>query len=183
MVPASDRCRVLSETLSSAAQRARAEVGAAFASSYWLGHHGNTCLSGLNLFTLVALRPAHSLSTLRSAPRGDERKTRYSDLAVFPLTGLNPGTSPGPHPLVSSNLVTHMTRSLHPLCATSGSLAAHAMFPGLRTQIRPSTPARGLRPCCCARDNQRALCGALAGEAWPLRVKDALRHRVRRAAP
>ena len=55
-------------------------VGAAFASSYWLGHHGNACLSGLDTFTLDALRPAHSLSTLRGVPRDTAtRKTRYRE--------------------------------------------------------------------------------------------------------
>src|SRR6185503_12521920 len=34
---------------------------------------------GSTSFTLVALRPAQSLSTLRPPPRGDRRKTRYCE--------------------------------------------------------------------------------------------------------
>lgn len=45
-------------------------------------------LSELNTFTLVALRPAQSLFTLRLPPRDGKRKTRYWDLMVFPQAGL-----------------------------------------------------------------------------------------------
>jgi hypothetical protein len=43
-------------------------------------------LTGLNTFTLAALRPAESLSTLRNSPRGESRKTRYTDLTVSDAT-------------------------------------------------------------------------------------------------
>lgn len=44
-----------------------------------LGHHGRCSLTGLDPFTHDALRPAHSLSTLRRLPRDSPRKTRYSE--------------------------------------------------------------------------------------------------------
>lgn len=120
VVSQSGRCQVLSETLSLAVQQGTlTDFDAAFASSYWLGHHGNGCLSGLDPFTLAALRPAHSLSTLRPAPRGTERKTRYNDLSVFPLTRLLSGTSPVRHSLVSNSFVTHMDLSIPPESAGS----------------------------------------------------------------
>ena len=45
-----------------------------------LGHHGRCSLTGLDPFTHDALRPAHSLSTLRSLPRDSPRKTRYGEV-------------------------------------------------------------------------------------------------------
>lgn len=76
---------------------------AAFAAAYLLGHHGNGCFSGLDTFTLDALRPARSLSTLRGLPRDSAaRKTRYREgsarsqyetapgLSLFPRAGLSP---------------------------------------------------------------------------------------------
>ena len=75
---------------------------AAFAAVDLLGHHGKTCLTGLDPFTHDALRPAHSLSTLRRLPRDSPRKTRYREglrgsqhmalpaSSLFPRTGLTP---------------------------------------------------------------------------------------------
>ena len=55
-------------------------VDAAFAAACTLGHHGRSCLTGLDPFTLEALWPPHSLSTLRGRPRDRAaRKTRYPE--------------------------------------------------------------------------------------------------------
>src|SRR5262249_11693574 len=115
VVPKGRRCSARPGGLATAVLNwTRGPFDIAFASSYWLGHHGTACLSGLNPFTLDALRPAHSLSTLRGLPRDSStRKTRYSDLSVFPLTRLRPGF-PARHSLVSSSGVTHMMRILSP---------------------------------------------------------------------
>ncbi len=108
VVSNASRCTLSVRNSGAAPAGTRVAFDAAFASRYWLGHHGNNCLSGLDPFTLLALRPAHSLSTLRPTPRGARRKTRYYDLSVFPLTRLRPGSSPDRHPLVSCNFVTHI---------------------------------------------------------------------------
>ncbi len=50
-------------------------------------------LSGLDTFTLDALRPAQSLSTLNPAPRGATPKTRYRD-HVAPVALSRVGLSP-----------------------------------------------------------------------------------------
>lgn len=117
VVSNASRCTLSVRNSGAAPAGTRVAFDAAFASSYWLGHHGNKGLSGLDPFTLLALRPAHSLSTLRPAPRDARRKTRYNDLSVFPLTRLRPGSSPGRHPLVSCSFVTHtrmpLPRPLH----------------------------------------------------------------------
>ena len=78
-------------------------VDVAFAARYTLGHHVTNSLTGLDPFTHSALRPAHSLSTLRGRPRDRAaRKTRYRERlgrsqliadpasSLFPRTGLSP---------------------------------------------------------------------------------------------
>ena len=93
-------------------------------------------LSGLNTFTLFALRPAQSLSTLRDTPRDVPRKTRYCRapstctpvICTSRQTGLL-GSSPR-HPLASVNFVTHMGPFL-----TSWCMGCLCNFPNLNNAL------------------------------------------------
>ena len=128
-------------------------AGIAFASSYWLGHHGKIVCRGSIPFTLVALRPAQPLCTLRGPPRGGAaRNTRCRALMVT-RAGLKLGIAPNLHLLIVSNLVTHIGRKLPEF--------SHCRLPAValsfrRTNRRPPTAAGGgLRPW------QRAFCQAV----------------------
>jgi hypothetical protein len=95
---------------------------------------------GSTSFTLnFALRPAHSLSTLRGPPRsGAARKTRYREsaresqlkaappVALFPRTGLERVVATLPHPLAGDSLTSHIARASHTRTAGSPQRCASA---------------------------------------------------------
>ena len=101
---------------------------------------------GSTSFTLYfALRPAHSLSTLRGPPRdGTARKTRYREsarrsqpkaappVALFPRTGLEGRLTATSHPLADDSLTSHIP----------GDLAR--LRPRPRASGRPSRRGRSL---------------------------------------
>jgi hypothetical protein len=75
-----------------------------------LGHHGTGRLTGLDPFTHDALRPAHSLSTLRRLPRDSPRKTRYRE----GLRGSQPRAIPRFAPVSTDGTCTRWLMSALP---------------------------------------------------------------------
>ena len=104
-------------------------------------------------FTLnFALRPAHSLSTLRGPPRsGAARKTRYREsaresqlkaappVALFPRTGLERVVATLPHPLAGDSLTSHIAAIVSHFRRVAGVAGARHGF-GCSLQCTVSPP-------------------------------------------
>lgn len=102
-----------------------------------------------------ALRPAHSLSTLRGPPRsGAARKTRYREsarksqleaappVALFPRAGLGRVVPTLSLPLAGDSLPSHMRVKLPPRCERRATFASKLVAPSAGARNRAQRSGR-----------------------------------------